>query len=45
VVGDRPIGAAPPELGETGYAALGALATLIARTYERLILERKSAIE
>jgi hypothetical protein len=32
-------------LGETGYAALGALATLIARAYERLILERKSAIE
>jgi hypothetical protein len=31
-------------LGETGYAALGALATLIARAYERLILERKSAI-
>jgi hypothetical protein len=32
-------------LGETGYAALGTLATLIARAYERLILERKSAIE
>ncbi|MBW1844444.1 MAG: hypothetical protein JRJ05_08900 [Deltaproteobacteria bacterium] len=32
-------------LGETGFAALGALATLIARAYERLILERKSAIE
>jgi hypothetical protein len=45
VVRDRPIGAAPPELGETGYAALDALAILIARVYERLILERKSAIE
>jgi hypothetical protein len=32
-------------LGETGFAALGALSTLIARAYERLILERKSAIE
>ena len=32
-------------LGETSFAALGALATLIARAYERLILERKSAIE
>jgi hypothetical protein len=32
-------------LGETGFAALGALATLIARAYERLILERKASIE
>jgi hypothetical protein len=32
-------------LGETGFAALGALATLISRAYERLILERKSALE
>ncbi|MBW2542075.1 MAG: hypothetical protein JRF15_08290 [Deltaproteobacteria bacterium] len=32
-------------LGETGFAALGALATLISRAYERLILERKAAIE
>jgi hypothetical protein len=32
-------------LGETGFAALGALATLIARAYERLILERKASLE
>jgi len=32
-------------LGETGFAALEALANLIARAYERLILERKAAIE
>ena len=32
-------------LGETGFAALGARATLISRAYERLILERKSALE
>ncbi len=32
-------------LGETAFAALGALANLIARAYERLILERKAAIE
>jgi hypothetical protein len=32
-------------LGETGFAALGALANLIARAYERLILERKAALE
>ena len=32
-------------LGETTFAALVALASLIARAYERLILERKSAIE
>ncbi len=32
-------------LGETGFAALGALANLIARAYERLILERKAAFE
>jgi hypothetical protein len=31
-------------LGETGFAALEALASLIARAYERLILERKAAI-
>ncbi len=32
-------------LGETGFAALAALATLISRAYERLILERKAALE
>ncbi|MBW2716845.1 MAG: hypothetical protein JRD03_12240 [Deltaproteobacteria bacterium] len=32
-------------LGETGFAALGALANLIARAYERLILERKASLE
>ena len=32
-------------LGETGFAALGTLANLIARAYERLILERKAALE
>jgi hypothetical protein len=32
-------------LGETGFAALGALANLITRSYERLILERKTALE
>ncbi len=32
-------------LGETGFAALGALANLITRAYERLILERKAALE
>jgi hypothetical protein len=32
-------------LGETGFAALGALANLIARAYERLILERKATLE
>jgi len=32
-------------LGETGFAALGALATLISRAYERLILERKAGLE
>jgi len=32
-------------LGETGFAALGALATLIARAYERLILERKASLD
>jgi hypothetical protein len=32
-------------LGETYYAALETLATLIARAYERLILERKASIE
>lgn len=32
-------------LGETGFAALGALAELISRAYERLILERKAALE
>jgi hypothetical protein len=32
-------------LGETSFAALNALASLIARAYERLILERKSSIE
>jgi hypothetical protein len=32
-------------LGETSFAALGALAHLIARAYERLILERKAALE
>jgi len=32
-------------LGETSFAALGALAKLIARSYERLILERKAALE
>jgi len=32
-------------LGETSFAALGALANLIARAYERLILERKVAFE
>jgi hypothetical protein len=32
-------------LGETSFAALGALAKLIARAYERLILERKAALE
>ena len=35
----------PNPLGETSFAALNALASLIARAYERLILERKSAIE
>jgi hypothetical protein len=32
-------------LGETGFAALGALANLINRAYERMILERKAALE
>jgi len=32
-------------LGETGFAALSALADLITRAYERLILERKAAFE
>ncbi|MCH8084249.1 MAG: hypothetical protein IH885_08435 [Myxococcales bacterium] len=32
-------------LGETGFAALGALANLITRAYERLILERKASLE
>ena len=32
-------------LGETGFAALGALANLITCAYERLILERKVAFE
>jgi len=32
-------------LGETGFAALDALANLISRAYERLILERKAALE
>jgi len=32
-------------LGETSFAALSALANLIARAYERLILERKAALE
>ncbi len=32
-------------LGETGFAALSALADLISRAYERLILERKAALE
>jgi len=32
-------------IGETSFAALGALAKLIARAYERLILERKAALE
>jgi hypothetical protein len=32
-------------LGETGFAALDALANLITRAYERLILERKAALE
>jgi hypothetical protein len=32
-------------LGETSFAALGALANLISRAYERLILERKAALE
>jgi len=32
-------------LGETGFAALEALANLITRSYERLILERKTALE
>jgi hypothetical protein len=32
-------------LGETGFAALGALANLITRAYERLILERKATLE
>ncbi len=32
-------------LGETGFAALEVLANLIARAYERLILERKATLE
>jgi hypothetical protein len=32
-------------LGDTSFAALGALANLISRAYERLILERKIAFE
>jgi hypothetical protein len=32
-------------LGETAFAALSTLANLIARAYERLILERKAALE
>jgi hypothetical protein len=32
-------------LGETSFAAIGALANLISRAYERLILERKAALE
>ena len=32
-------------LGETGFAALDALANLITRAYERLILERKAVLE
>jgi len=32
-------------LGETGFAALSALADLISHAYERLILERKAALE
>ena len=32
-------------LGETGFAALSALANLITRAYERLILERKAVLE
>jgi len=32
-------------LGETSFAALGALANMITRAYERLILERKAALE
>ncbi len=32
-------------LGETGFAALEALASLVTRSYERLILERKTALE
>ena len=32
-------------LGETGFAALGALTNLITRAYERLILERKASLE
>jgi len=32
-------------LGETSFAALGALANLITQAYERLILERKSILE
>ena len=33
----------PEALGETRFAALGALANLVSHTYERLIIERKSA--
>jgi hypothetical protein len=35
----------PNPLGETSFAALDALANLIARSYERLILERKAVFE